>query len=417
MADIVLDHIDKIYDNGYHAITDLNLEIADGEFMVMVGPSGCGKSTALRMVAGLEDISEGELRIGGERMNEKAPRDRDIAMVFQSYALYPHLSVFDNIAFGLKLRKLPKADVKDRVERAAATLDLTEYLDRRPKALSGGQRQRVAMGRAIVREPRAFLMDEPLSNLDAKLRGQMRAEIAKLQNELGVTTMYVTHDQVEAMTMGDRVAVIDKGVLQQVASPRDLYLDPDNIFVAGFMGSPPMNMALATIERDGDGMVAVLDGSRVAISPVLLERRPGLAGYVGREVAMGIRPEDVKECEEHRDWPQDQRLTVTVDLVEALGSGIEIHFPVAARKVQSAQTQAAEEARAATNAVGADVDGDGEADDSMPSAIAGPAAAANMWVGMFGPRSFVRLAETIEVGLDTAQAYFFDLDTGAAIRS
>jgi len=417
MADIVLDHIDKIYDNGYHAITDLNLEIADGEFMVMVGPSGCGKSTALRMVAGLEDISEGELRIGGERMNEKAPRDRDIAMVFQSYALYPHLSVFDNIAFGLKLRKLPKADVKDRVERAAATLDLTEYLDRRPKALSGGQRQRVAMGRAIVREPRAFLMDEPLSNLDAKLRGQMRAEIAKLQNELGVTTMYVTHDQVEAMTMGDRVAVIDKGVLQQVASPRDLYLDPDNIFVAGFMGSPPMNMALATIERDGDGMVAVLDGSRVAISPVLLERRPGLAGYVGREVAMGIRPEDVKECEEHRDWPQDQRLTVTVDLVEALGSGIEIHFPVAARKVQSAQTQAAEEARAAINAVGADVDGDGEADDSMPSAIAGSAAAANMWVGMFGPRSFVRLAETIEVGLDTAQAYFFDLDTGAAIRS
>ena len=413
MSDLVLDHIDKIYDNGYHAITDLNLEIQDGEFMVMVGPSGCGKSTALRMVAGLEDISEGELRIGGERMNERAPRDRDIAMVFQSYALYPHLSVFDNIAFGLKLRKLPKAEVKERVERAAATLDLTEYLDRRPKALSGGQRQRVAMGRAIVREPRAFLMDEPLSNLDAKLRGQMRAEIAKLQNELGVTTRYVTHDQVEAMTMGDRVAVIDKGVLQQVASPRDLYLDPDNIFVAGFMGSPPMNMALTTVERDGDHLVAEFGGARVAIAPQLLERRPALDRYVGRRVAMGVRPEDVKECEEHRDWPSDQRLTVTVDLVEALGSGIEIHFPVPAPRVQSAQTLAAEEARAASDA--ATPDADGSAGGSSGQAEA-PASGQNMWIGMFGPRSFVRLADTIEVGIDTAQAYFFDLDTGLAIR-
>ena len=266
MADIVFDRIDKIYDNGFQAITDLNLEIRDSEFMVMVGPSGCGKSTALRMVAGLEDISGGELRIGGERMNEKPPRDRDIAMVFQSYALYPHLSVYDNIAFGLKLRKTPKDEVRRRVENAARVLDLTEYLDRRPKALSGGQRQRVAMGRAIVREPQAFLMDEPLSNLDAKLRGQMRAEISTLQSKLGVTTMYVTHDQVEAMTMGDRVAVIDRGILQQVAAPRDLYLDPDNVFVAGFMGSPPMNMANVIIERDGDGLSAVLDDGRLRLS-------------------------------------------------------------------------------------------------------------------------------------------------------
>ena len=418
MASVTYDQATRFYPGtDQPAVDSLDLDIVDGELLVLVGPSGSGKSTALRMLAGLEPLDGGHIHIGERDVSQIRPRDRDIAMVFQSYALYPHLSVFDNIAFGLKLRKLPKADVKDRVERAAATLDLTEYLDRRPKALSGGQRQRVAMGRAIVREPRAFLMDEPLSNLDAKLRGQMRAEIAKLQNELGVTTMYVTHDQVEAMTMGDRVAVIDKGILQQVASPRDLYLDPDNIFVAGFMGSPPMNMALVTIERDGDRMVAVLDGVRLTIAPQLLERRPGLAGYVGRQVAMGIRPEDVKECEEHRDWPQDERLTVTVDLVEALGSGIEIHFPVAARKVQSAQTEAAAEARAATDAVGTDVDGDGRAGDAMPSAIATTAPSANMWVGMFGPRSFVRLAETIEVGLDTAQAYFFDLDTGAAIRS
>jgi multiple sugar transport system ATP-binding protein len=411
MADIVFDHVDKTYDNGYHAITELNLDIRDGEFMVMVGPSGCGKSTALRMVAGLEDITGGELRIGGRRVNEKAPRDRDIAMVFQSYALYPHLSVFDNIAFGLKLRKLPKPEVRQRVEKAAAVLDLTEYLDRRPKALSGGQRQRVAAARAIVRRPEVFLMDEPLSNLDAKLRGQMRAEIAKLQNDLGVTTMYVTHDQVEAMTMGDRVAVIDKGILQQVASPRELYLDPDNIFVAGFMGSPPMNMAIVTMEHAGDGMVAVLDGERIAIAPELLARRPALTAYAGRQVALGLRPEDVKECAEHTDWPADQRLTIVTDLVEALGSGIEVHFPVSAPRVETADTVAAREAASATAASGAAVDA---GEDGEGPTTTGPTE--NMWVGMFGPRSFVRLAETIEVGLDTAQAYFFDLDTGLAIR-
>ncbi len=396
MADIVFDDIDKVYDNGFQAITGLDLEIRDGEFMVMVGPSGCGKSTALRMVAGLEDISEGELRIGGERINEKSPRDRDVAMVFQSYALYPHLSVFNNIAFGLKLRKMPKDEMRKRVEHAAAILDLTDYLDRRPRALSGGQRQRVAMGRAIVREPQAFLMDEPLSNLDAKLRGQMRSEISALQNELGVTTMYVTHDQIEAMTMGDRVAVIDKGLLQQVATPRDLYLDPDNLFVAGFMGSPPMNMAAVRIERDGDQLVALLDEGRLAIGAGLLERRPALESYVGRRVAIGVRPEDVKECAEHTDFPADRRLTVRIDLVEALGSAVEVHFAFPATNVDTA-------------------DGD-EHRDAVAIGLPGTPAAANPWVAMFGPRSLVRPGDSSEIGIDTDQAHFFDLESGLAIR-
>ena len=399
MADIVFDQIDKIYDNGFQAITDLNLEIKDGEFMVMVGPSGCGKSTALRMVAGLEDITEGELRIGGERVNEKQPRDRDIAMVFQSYALYPHLSVFDNIAFGLKLRKLPKSEIRQKVENAARILDLTEHLGRRPKVLSGGQRQRVAMGRAIVREPQAFLMDEPLSNLDAKLRGQMRAEISAIQANLGVTTMYVTHDQIEAMTMGDRVAVIDRGLLQQVATPRELYLDPDNLFVAGFMGSPPMNMAEVTVERDGDGLVVRLDEGTIAIGPALLERRPALRNYVGKRVVMGVRPEDVKECAEHTDIPADRRLSVRVDLVEALGSGIEVHFAFPATRPQ--QRTGREDSE----------------DVSVVGELIGEQPGANAWVGTFGPRSFVRNAETVEIGLDTDQAYFFDLDDGLAIRT
>ena len=407
MADIVLDQIVKVYDNGFQAITDLNLQINDGEFMVMVGPSGCGKSTALRMVAGLEDITGGELRIGGARMNEKQPRDRDIAMVFQSYALYPHLSVFDNIAFGLKLRKQPKEEVKQKVVRAAAVLDLTEYLDRRPKALSGGQRQRVAMGRAIVREPVAFLMDEPLSNLDAKLRGQMRAEIAKLQAQLGVTTMYVTHDQIEAMTMGDRVAVIDKGILQQVARPRELYLDPDNLFVAGFMGSPPMNMAEVQLERDGDGLVAILSGTRVAIAPALLERKPALVNYAGRTVAMGVRPEDLKDCEELSDWPTDRRITAVVDLVEALGSELAVHFPMEAEKPVGP----------ATVRPGEDPTESEEGPAVAPVSLGLEEEHHNMWVANFGPRSFVKMSSTIDVGIDTEQLYFFDLDTGLAIRA
>ena len=289
MADIVLDQVDKIYDNGYRAITNLNLTIDDGSFLVLVGPSGCGKSTALRMVAGLEDITGGELRIGGRRVNEAPPRERDIAMVFQSYALYPHLSVYENIAFGLRLRKMNKKEIDSRVRHAADVLGLTEFLDRKPRVLSGGQRQRVAMGRAIVREPSAFLMDEPLSNLDAKLRGQMRNEVAKLQKELGVTTLYVTHDQIEAMTMGDRVAVINGGILQQVGTPRDIYVDPDNLFVAGFMGSPPMNQAVADVEIEGDQVVVVVGGQRLTVDPELVNERPAAAG-LPRQAGRRRRP-------------------------------------------------------------------------------------------------------------------------------
>jgi multiple sugar transport system ATP-binding protein len=398
MADIVLDHLEKTYDNGYRAITDLNIAIEDGEFLVLVGPSGCGKSTALRMVAGLEDISGGELRIGGTRMNETAPRDRDIAMVFQSYALYPHLTVRENIAFGLKLRRTNKNIINQRVEDAAKTLGLTEYLDRKPRALSGGQRQRVAMGRAIVREPSAFLMDEPLSNLDAKLRGQMRAEIAKLQSELGVTTLYVTHDQVEAMTMGDRVAVLHKGILQQVDSPRNLYLEPDNLFVAGFMGSPPMNMAQATVGSDGEGGIWLsLGEQRLAVAPELVERKPALRSYVGRTVAVGVRPEDVTEVTAESPGPADRRLRATVELVEALGSEQVVHFDSRAPKVEAEEVALLERERTA-----------GE----QPAI-----AAANPWVAIFGPRSLVSLADTIELAVDTSQLYLFDVDTGLAIRT
>ncbi|MEY2756054.1 MAG: hypothetical protein RJB65_2412, partial [Actinomycetota bacterium] len=253
MGSISLSNIDKVYENGYHAVSDLSVEVADGEFLVLVGPSGCGKSTALRMIAGLEDITSGDMVIGGVRVNDLDPKDRDIAMVFQSYALYPHLTVRDNIAFALKLKKMPKEEIASRVEEAARILELTEYLDRKPAKLSGGQRQRVAMGRAIVRKPQAFLMDEPLSNLDAKLRVQMRAEISHLQRQLGVTTVYVTHDQIEAMTMGDRVAVMSRGFLQQVDTPQNLYDNPDNLFVATFIGSPQMNVTRARFERRGEG--------------------------------------------------------------------------------------------------------------------------------------------------------------------
>jgi multiple sugar transport system ATP-binding protein len=391
MADIVLDHLEKVYDNGYKAITDLNLTIQDGEFLVLVGPSGCGKSTALRMVAGLEDISGGELRIAGRRVNEEPPRDRDIAMVFQSYALYPHMSVYDNIAFGLKLRKMSKGEIDSRVRKASNILGLDEYLERKPKALSGGQRQRVAMGRAIVREPSAFLMDEPLSNLDAKLRVQMRAEIAKLQKELGVTTLYVTHDQVEAMTMGDRVAIINRGLLQQVATPRELYLEPDNLFVAGFMGSPPMNQAMADVHIDGDHVSITVSGQRLVVDPELVAQRPAIKGFGGRQVIMGIRPEDVKDPEEVPEHPGDRRLRAPVELIEALGSEQVIHFDVETPPVPVMQPE------------GGTAPGNG--------------ATNIMWVAMFSPRSFVRLADTVEFCLDTSRLYFFDPDTGLAVRS
>src|SRR3954452_19818409 len=294
MAEVTFDRVSKIYPDGTRAVNEISLDIRDGEFMVLVGPSGCGKTTALRMVAGLEEISEGALRIGERVVNHVPPRDRDIAMVFQSYALYPHLSVYENIAFGLRLKKMEKAEIDQRVQRAADLLGLQEFLKRKPLALSGGQRQRVAMGRAIVREPSAFLMDEPLSNLDAKLRVQMRAEIAKLQNDLGVTTIYVTHDQIEAMTMGDRVAVMRKGELQQVDDPQTLYDRPVNLFVGGFIGSPSMNMLDADIVKANGGIGAKVGDQTVELGQETLDHRPALRAYDGRRVILGIRPEDLE---------------------------------------------------------------------------------------------------------------------------
>ncbi len=296
MAAVSFDGVTKTYPDGTTAVNDLDLEINDGEFMVLVGPSGCGKTTALRMVAGLEDISRGVLKIGDRAVNHVPSRDRDIAMVFQSYALYPHLSVYDNIAFGLKIKKIPKDEIEKRVNNAAKILGLESFLQRKPRALSGGQRQRVAMGRAIVRQPAVFLMDEPLSNLDAKLRVQMRAEIAGLQRDLGVTTVYVTHDQVEAMTMGDKVAVMRKGELQQVADPQTLYDRPVNLFVGGFIGSPAMNMVEATLEARNGGYVANVGKQAIAIDADTLASRPGLAGFAGKEVVLGIRPEDLEDA-------------------------------------------------------------------------------------------------------------------------
>ncbi len=306
MAGVTFQGVSKIYPDGTRAVNDLNLGIEDGEFLVLVGPSGCGKTTALRMVAGLEDISEGQLKIGDRVVNHVPSRDRDIAMVFQSYALYPHLSVYDNIGFSLKLKKMDKGEIDRRVKEAARLLGLEAYLDRKPRALSGGQRQRVAMGRAIVREPAAFLMDEPLSNLDAKLRVQTRAEIKKLQDDLGTTTIYVTHDQVEAMTMGDRVAVMRKGELQQVAAPQELYDRPVNLFVGGFIGSPAMNLVEAKLERADGGLTAVAGSQKIVLGDETLSARPGLKNYEGRDVILGIRPEDLEDAEIEPDSAGDQ---------------------------------------------------------------------------------------------------------------
>ncbi|MFP5322324.1 MAG: ABC transporter ATP-binding protein [Acidimicrobiia bacterium] len=390
MAQVTLDQVSKVYPNGFQAVTDLSVDIRDGEFLVLVGPSGCGKSTALRMVAGLEDISSGELRIGGKRMNEAAPKDRDIAMVFQNYALYPHMSVFDNIAFALKLAKVPKSEIEQRVRKAAEILELTENLERKPGQLSGGQRQRVAMGRAIVRQPAAFLMDEPLSNLDAKLRVQMRAEIARIQRELGVTTVYVTHDQVEAMTMGDRVAVLKGGHLQQVDTPQNLYDNPDNVFVAAFIGSPSMNLYEGTISAAGDGASLKLGSQTVAVPASVLERRPALKDNLDRTVTVGIRPEDLEDASLKPDHPRDQRLKTDVELVEALGSELMVHAAIDARKVDS---------------------GDPDATDEGAAGSAG-----TPLVGRFSPRSRVSRGETIEVAIDAANLYFFDAKTGLTLR-
>jgi multiple sugar transport system ATP-binding protein len=323
VATIVLDGISKEFPDGTRAVDALDLSIADGELMVLVGPSGCGKTTALRMVAGLEEVSSGAILIDGRPVTDVEPRDRDIAMVFQSYALYPHLSVYDNIAFSLKYRGTPKAEIRRRVSEAARILELEPLLTRKPRQLSGGQRQRVAMGRAIVRQPRAFLMDEPLSNLDAKLRVQMRSEIARLQRSLGVTTIYVTHDQTEAMTLGQRVAVLRHGVLQQVAPPQELYLRPANLFVASFIGSPEMNLLEVSLERGDGGPLACFGPHRLAIGEAALREHPALERHLGRTVVLGIRPEDLEDATLARG--EGAVLEMPVELREELGSEVHVH--------------------------------------------------------------------------------------------
>ncbi len=396
MAGVSFEGVSKIYPDGTRAVNQVDLAIEDGEFMVFVGPSGCGKTTALRMVAGLEEISEGVLKIGERVVNYVPSRDRDIAMVFQSYALYPHLSVYDNIAFGLKLKGVDKEEINKRVDEAARILDLEPFLKRKPRALSGGQRQRVAMGRAIVRQPQAFLMDEPLSNLDAKLRVAMRAEIAGIQQRLGVTTIYVTHDQVEAMTMGDRVAVMRKGELQQVATPQELYDTPVNLFVGGFIGSPSMNMLEATIDRSNGGLSVNLGNQQLALGDDAMSGHSALTGFVGRPVIVGIRPEDIEDAAQVRDGDRARTLRGKVELREALGSEIMVHLTVDARPA------ATDAVRELAEDVGVPKSGD---EGAQQATI----------VGRFTPRSRVAVGDDAEAAVDTRNLHFFDPESGLGI--
>ena len=402
MASITFDSIGKVYAGGTRAIYDVNIHVDDGEFVVLVGPSGCGKSTLLRMVAGLEEVTEGKLSIGDRVVNDVSPKDRDIAMVFQNYALYPHMSVFDNMAFGLKLRKMPKDEIKRRVEEAARVLEITEYLDRKPKALSGGQRQRVAMGRAIVREPSAFLMDEPLSNLDAKLRVQMRSELGLLHTRLGTTTLYVTHDQVEAMTMGDRVAVLRKisgevSNLQQVDTPRVLYDEPVNLFVAGFIGSPSMNFIYGTIEGEDGAVYARFPAGRVQIDPQRVADMPKLADYKGKKVVVGMRPESFEILQA---VPSDidtagKTLDIHVDLTEQLGSEAFVHFETQSPPVVTP------ELRELMEDEGTDVESLGDV---------------SKFTARVDPDHAPKSGDQATLFVDTSKIHFFDPDTGNAIR-
>ncbi len=390
MAEVRLDGLTKVYPNGFQAVTELSLELIDGEFMVLVGPSGCGKSTALRMIAGLEEITEGDLYVGDRRLNDVEPKNRDIAMVFQNYALYPQMTVAENIGFPLRLRKMKKPERSEVVAKAAEVLELTEQLDKKPAMLSGGQRQRVAMGRAIVREPALFLMDEPLSNLDAKLRVQMRADIAGIQRDLGATTFYVTHDQVEAMTMGDRVAVIKDGVLQQVAPPEDLYDQPDNVFVAAFIGSPSMNLYEATIIESGEGHAVEFGAHTLALDDSLMSKRPALRGHIGTPVVVGIRPEDMEDASVATGHPADQQLDVTIAIREALGAETLMHFGLEATMVDSGDPDALDEL--------------GDDDESRCTA-------------RFSAATRARPGDQLKVNVTTASLHFFDKTTHLVIRS
>ena len=381
MAEVVLDAINKIYSNGFHAIKDLTLTVADGEFLILVGPSGCGKSTAMRMIAGLEDVSAGDLLIGGRSVVDVAPKDRDIAMVFQNYALYPHMNVYDNIAFSMKLARVNRTEIRERVHRVAKILELDKLHKSRPAQLSGGQRQRVAMGRAMVRDPAVFLMDEPLSNLDAKLRVQMRGEIARIQKELGATTIYVTHDQIEAMTMGDRVAVLKDGILQQVGSPKDLYDKPTNVFVAGFIGSPSMNLFSGQLS---DGVLYFGQNS-ITLPKSQMERRKGLAAFDKMSLIFGVRPEDISDSTLNRNpsWPC---IPATVSVIEELGAEHIVYLNIDAQPVNSGDPEIIDEIGNAANTV-----------------------------ARFDPRSKVRIDDRIDVRINPEKIHFFDPTTSLAI--
>ena len=391
MGAIKIKDVGKIYPNGTRALEDVNIEINDGEFVVLVGPSGCGKTTLLRMVAGLEDITEGEISIGEKVVNEVAPKDRDIAMVFQNYALYPHMSVYDNMAFSLKLRKLPKEEINKKVKDAAKTLEISELLDRKPKALSGGQRQRVAMGRAIVRNPEAFLMDEPLSNLDAKLRVQMRAELGQLHTQLETTTLYVTHDQVEAMTMGDRVAVIRKGELQQINTPREIYLYPKNIFVAGFIGSPAMNFVYADVKISGKKAELSFGDELITCDG---ESAKKLEKMDGEQIVLGIRPEAFEDSNYAKDSEYSGSISIKVTLLEQLGSDSYLHFY---KDIKPVQTEAIEEILA---------------DEGEDISLLGDQ---TKFIARINPNSTAKEGEEIKLSVDQSKLHFFDPDTGNAL--
>ena len=402
MAEITLDNLTKVYPDGTEAVTSLDLEVGDGEFIVFVGPSGCGKTTALRMIAGLETITSGTVEIEGHVVNDLPPKDRDIAMVFQNYALYPHMNAADNMGFALKMRGVPKTEIERRVTEAAHILGLTDALKKKPRTLSGGQRQRVAMGRAIVRNPQAFLMDEPLSNLDAKLRVEMRAEIARIQRDLSVTTVYVTHDQTEAMTMGDRVAVMRNGLLQQVDRPQVLYERPRNLFVAEFIGSPAMNLVLGELSRDdGDTWVAFGD-HRLRLAPATVEERPGLAGYQGRKVVVGIRPEDMEDATVVQHASQDRQMTVVCDIREDMGSEVYAHFNVAGEPVASKEV---------VEALVVDAPEDEETRIAAERARGGGVS----FVARVDRTTVARERSPLHLVVDVARLQFFDPDTGLAI--